>query len=83
MYYAIHELPTYKQTCQGERYAPHSSFEGNDKHNLIEQAENYYCEKSMDNGEYGDGEQEVYLVTMDDDGNVIDEEVINLTWFGG
>ena len=81
--YAIHKLPTYKQTCEGLKYAPHSSFEGDDKDDVIESAENYFRQKAIDEGQYDEGEQEVYLVTMDDDGNVIDEEVINLTWFGG
>lgn len=82
MHYTINELPTYKEICKGLKYGLNSVLESDSKDDIIAEAEDFFCNKSLDNGEYGDGELEVFLITHNDDGEIIAENIITITWFG-
>tara|TARA_R110000764_G_scaffold116029_1_gene202953 strand:- start:18792 stop:19085 length:294 start_codon:yes stop_codon:yes gene_type:complete len=81
MNYSINELPTDKDLKAGLKYSLTEITEGDSRNTVIADAEDYYRDKAIDNGVYGDGEQEVVLVVTDCDTEREYTEVITLTWF--
>lgn len=80
MLYAIHELPTYKEICDGLKMSLQAVTEADTREDAIAKAEEYYRFQAQDNGEYGDGEKEVILYTIPAIG-FAHRETIKLTWF--
>jgi len=55
--------------------------ENDDRASAIASAQDYYCERAEQNGEYGQGECDVMIVTYDEKTNIETEEVITLKWY--
>ena len=81
MNYSINELPTDADLKTGLKYSLTTITEGDSRNTVIADAEDYYRDKAMNDGLYGDGEQEAILVVTDCDTEQEYSGVITLTWF--
>lgn len=75
-YYTLMESPNYKYpygTCIADGY---------DREQVIRQAENYYSELAVENGEYGQGEKELKMVIQYESLGCIEvEQDVTISWY--
>lgn len=79
LFYSVYEAPSYIEKQQG-RMLGACITEGEDRAKTIEDAENYYCNRMEEDGEYGEGEQEAVLVFYNEDNGAEKLKDITLTW---
>jgi hypothetical protein len=79
-FYSIYELPTYVQQCNGLKEGGCIT-ENDDRDEVISDAEDFMCQRALDEGFYGDGEKEVILETFNTETEQYEREIITLNWF--
>lgn len=77
--YSIHELPSYANKQLGITTGACVN-EGYDREAAIESAQQYYCERAEEDGEYGEGERDAILVIYNEDTDTETTEEITLSW---
>lgn len=77
--YSIHEPPTYANKQRGITLGA-CLCEDYDREKAIESAQEYYCNRAEEDGEYGEGERDAILVAYNKDTDAESVEEITLTW---
>lgn len=77
--YSIYETPGFVEKQRGMTLGSCIT-EGEDRQKTIEAAQDYYCNRAEEDGEYGDGEQDAILVAYNEDTDAESLEEITLSW---